>query len=111
MQTPSVIGRSFPNIPGEKSHKEARAPTSRGPSVSIPFELHDFGSSKVETFISLDVEDRGGIVLRLQIDSTGLSFLPTAIEIDDGIEIHIAGEVEAETFVSALRLALDAIRI
>ncbi len=50
--------------------------------------------------------DRGGMVLRLAIDNSESSFLPTATLTPEGVDIHIAGEAEAEAMVIALQTAL-----
>jgi hypothetical protein len=89
-----------------------RATCNEVTSVTIPYSGGAVGKIQGTLFQSTDDEDRGGVVLRLTLENEASSFFPYAekIEIDDnkigGIEIHMAGEVEAEAFLDVLRCLL-----
>ena len=75
-------------------------------SVSIPFEGAAIGEIQAARFDSIDCEDRGGCVLKVTLRNDASSFLPFARNIDGGIEIHVAGDIEAKAFLAALRALL-----
>jgi hypothetical protein len=91
---------------------DIRATCNEVASVTIPYSCGAVGKIQGTLFQSTDDEDRGGIVLRLILENETSSFFPYAknIEIYDnkigGIEIHMAGEVEAEAFLDILRCLL-----
>ena len=62
--------------------------------------------AEVTIFRSDDDEDRGGVVVRLCIKDQGSSMLPAAIATPEGIDLHIAGDAEAEAMIVALQMAL-----
>lgn len=91
---------------------DVRATCKEVSSVTIPYSSGATGKIQGVLFQSMDDEDRGGIVLRLTLENEGGSFFPFAkmSEIVNnkvgGIEIHMAGEVEADAFLDVLRSLL-----
>lgn len=91
---------------------DVRAKCREVSSVMIPYSGGAIGTIKGTLFQSSDDQDRGGIVLRVTLENGASSFFPHVkqIEIKDstigGIEIHMAGEVEAEAFLDVLRSLL-----
>ena len=59
----------------------------------------------VEGFVSLDDEDRGGVVIRLIGNDEG--FMPYAVKTAEGVEMHIAGEGEARAAIANLLAVLS----
>lgn len=64
------------------------------------------GTASATLYQSTDDEDRGGVVLRLEIEDSGSSFEPFALLTSKGVEIHLAGEAEAQAMLNALQEAL-----
>jgi hypothetical protein len=102
MENPLVIGRFDENDTSE------RAPTALVSTTSVPFEGASSGNVTVSVFRSTDSEDRGGVVVRIILENYASSFQPYAKNIADGVEIHVAGEIEGRTVVSAVKAALIA---
>lgn len=90
----------------DKRAMQPRAETTDGTSVTEIFSGGAEGALHVAMYNSTDTGDRGGAVLRLKIDSEGQAFLPYAVNIDGGVDIHIAGETEAKKVLAALRAVL-----
>lgn len=84
----------------DKRAMQPRAETTDGTSVS---EIFAGGTVHAAMFSSTGSEDRDGFVLRLKIDSDGQAFVPYAVNIDGGVEIHVAGATEAKRILAALR--------
>lgn len=106
MNPPEILGRSAGD-PNE--HAQARAGTSSGPEVTIPYTSGSIGEACVQIYTSEGDEDRGGIVIKLTIQDNASSFIPAARITPDGVEIHVAGDAEAASIVRALRGALAAL--
>ena len=99
---PEIIGRFGFN----EDETDARSSTHRVHSVSVPYEGCAAGEVTVAVFRSDDENDRGGIVLRVTLQDEGSSFLPFVKSIPSGVELHMAGDIEAESLVHALKTAL-----
>ncbi len=99
---PNIIGRNCDNTEGE------RAGTVPGPQTSIEYISGAVGIAIVQTFTSVDDEDRGGVIFRFEIDDQGSSFIPFARNTEKGVELHFAGEAEAESLINALKGVLAA---
>jgi hypothetical protein len=95
-----VIGRSDDNS------TDARAQCEVVSSVSIPFEGAASGEIDAVRMASTDGEDRGGCVLKVTLKNEASCFLPFAKNIDGGVELHMAGDIEARAFLAALRALL-----
>ena len=65
------------------------------------------GIATVQIFHSVSDEDRGGIVLRLSINDQSCSFFPHAEVTPNGVDLHIAGEAEADSILLALKMVLE----
>lgn len=100
MDNPKIIGRT------EDQNADIRAPTKLVHTVIVPFEGGANGELSVSLFRSSDDEDRGGVVLRITLRDEEQSFLPTAQIIEGGVEVHMAGDIEATTLIHALKTAL-----
>jgi hypothetical protein len=61
------------------------------------------GEMTVSVFMSTDTEDRDGIVLRITSKDSGGSYIPHAMNIENGIELHLTGAIEAKTLARVLR--------
>ena len=108
MENPDVIGRDEYAATGDISPNElngldSRASTTLARSVSIPFEAGAIGELNISKFVSTDTEDRGGVVLRITMNNDTGSFFPYAVNIDNGVELHIAGAAEATSLMDALK--------
>lgn len=101
MQEPKVLGRTF-----DDELIDERATTKLVSSVSIPYQGGAAGEITVAIYQSTDDEDRGGIVLRITSIDEAQSFISFAQIIKQGIEIHMAGAIEAKSIVKALKEAL-----
>lgn len=75
-------------------------------SSSIPFEGAAIGEIHAVRLASTDREDRGGCVLKFTLKNAASSFFSFAKNIDDGVELHMAGDIEARAFLAALRALL-----
>lgn len=90
----------------DDDHLDDRAGTREVACVTVPYEGAAIGSITVTVLKSLDVEDRGGVVLRITGKDEASSFIPHAEVLEDGLEVHLAGDIEGETLIRALRSAL-----
>ena len=72
-------------------------------AVAEEFSGGAIGELRGDLFRSTGTMDRGGVVLRLGLRDDASSFLPHAVETPDGIEIHMAGELEGRALVRVLR--------
>lgn len=104
LNNPEILGRSE-----EDNAPDVRASTRLLHTVSVPFEGGAIGKLSVSVFQSNDDEDRGGLVMRITLQNEGSSFLPVARDIEDGVELHMAGDIEARSLVHALKTALSTI--
>lgn len=99
-----------PRITGRQDYDgslDERATTELVHTVSVPFEAGAVGKVEVEAFRSTGSEDRGGLVLRITVQDQASSFVPCAKSIPSGVELHMAGDIEGETLVHALKTALS----
>ena len=103
VSTPALIGRSAGTHPVEE---HARASTSKACDEAVEYCSGAVGVARAEVFASTDDEDRGGFVLRLTTEDRGGSFHPTARLVDGGVEVHLAGDAEAEAILRALASAI-----
>lgn len=83
-------------ISGENSATEV-ADTQLDAQVRRPMAL-------VEIRRSCDTGARGGVVITIR--NPDVDFVPWAVVLPDGVEVHIAGEAEAQAILAALREAL-----
>jgi hypothetical protein len=90
----------------DKRAMQPRADTTDGSSVTEIFHGGAEGTAHVSLHHSMDTEDRGGFVLRLKIESYGQAFVPYAVNIDGGVDIHVAGETEGKRILAALKAVL-----
>jgi hypothetical protein len=104
--TPTVLGRLDTDAPEDTP--DPRAKTTLSAEVRVPFEGGAVGQVTVQIFRSEGDEDRGGVVIRVTIDDQGSSFIPHASLLPNGVELHIAGDIEGRSVVTALRAALHA---
>lgn len=85
---------------------DGRARTEQVASVTVPYEGAAIGSISVTIFKSVDEEDRGGVVLRVTGKDEASSFIPHCVQLPDGLELHVAGDIEGQSLIRALRSAL-----
>ena len=104
MQNPKILGRME-----DDDLIDERASTTLLTEKSVSYEAGAVGKVTVAVFKSNDMEDRGGVVLRLTLDDQASSFLPHSKILDNGIELHMAGDAEAASLVKALKDALASI--
>ncbi len=100
------------NILGRSENDDApdiRASTKLLHTIVVPYTGGAIGKMSVSVYQSTDNEDRGGIVLRITIQDEGSSFLPYSENIENGVEIHMAGDIEGRTLVHAIKTALSTI--
>ena len=104
MQSPAILGRME-----DDELIDSRASTQLVHTVEVPFEGGAIGKVVVTVFKSQDDEDRGGLVFRITLDDQGSSFIPHAVSLGNGIELHMAGDIEAQSLVHALKTALSSL--
>lgn len=93
---PALIGRSEDGTCG------VRSTTSWRCSVNHEFVGGACGSAQVDLFVSEDRAHRGGVVLRVRVHDDGCAMLPLAKNIPGGVELHLAGDDEADVVCTAL---------
>lgn len=103
MNKPSLIGRFGDN------ETDSRATTELLCDVSVPLVINGEGEVRISIFKSTDSGVRGGFVLRIIMDKQDSGFQPFAVNLDDGVEVHIAGEIEARQATTALKAAVSAL--
>jgi hypothetical protein len=106
MNTPSALGRQDTDSPSDAP--DPRASTTLVAEARLPFEGGAVGEVLVQLLRSTQSEDRGGLVLSVTIADQGSSFIPYARLIENGVELHIAGEIEAKSVASAILTVLQA---
>ena len=104
MQLPAILGR----MEGDELI-DSRSFTQLVHTVEVPFVGGAIGKLVVVVFKSQGSEDRGGLVLRITLDDLGSSFIPHAVSLENGIELHMAGDIEAKSLVHALSTALSSL--
>ncbi len=102
MNAPSILGRME-----DDTYIDARASTKLLHSVDVPFEAGAVGNVTVSVFKSVDEEDRGGLVFRITLNDQAQSFIPHAVSINNGIELHMAGGIEAKSLVQAIKKLVE----
>ncbi len=100
---PAILGRNPADPTGAPTQ---RAQVEEASSSSLQYATGASGKATVAVYRSVQDLDRGGMVLRFAIENGESSFLPTATLTPEGVDIHIAGEAEAEAMVIALQTAL-----
>jgi hypothetical protein len=100
-ECPTIIGRC------EDESLDPRASTERVASLRKDFHGAVCGDAWIHLFESTDYEDRGGVVIGIEIRNRDGAFIPHAESTPDGIEIHLAGDAEAAILLDGLRTALD----
>lgn len=98
---PDVIGRML-----DDDTLDGRARTEKVASATVPYEGGAIGSISVTIFKSIDNEDRGGVVLRITGTDEASAFIPHSVQLPDGLEVHLAGDIEGQSIIRALRSAL-----
>ena len=98
-----IIGRYYDNT------EYVRSDTVPGPQMSLDFVSGAQGTAKVQVFTSSDHTNRGGVVIRFEILDGDCAFIPLAKNIENGVELHFAGEAEAASLINALKGVLAAL--
>jgi len=102
-----ILGQSH----GENPDKaDVRAKAYRVCDVSVGYEGGAIGAANVQIFKSEDCQDRGGVAIRLTIRDVASSLVPSVRVLNDGLEIHLAGDSEADSMLSALEYAIKKYR-
>jgi hypothetical protein len=83
-----------------------RAPTRPTIGVTASFAAGAIGEASVTLLESTDGCDRGGFVLRLELEGASAVCLPVCRQTEDGIEIHLPGSTEADAWINALLAVL-----
>jgi hypothetical protein len=99
----AILGRNPENPGGAPS---LHAHVQEAASASLNYATGATGQASVTVYRSEQNLDRGGMVLRFAIENGESSFLPTATLTPKGVDLHIAGEAEAEAMIIALQTAL-----
>lgn len=100
------VGDSPPMVLGRRDDgtEDPRAMARLIARASQAFCQDSEGILAADLYMSEDREDRGGFVLRLRMgDATG-AFLPAVRLLPDGIEVHMAGDVEGEALLNVLQV-------
>lgn len=106
---PDLIGRIKSKVEDMAS---VRSGTALLTSASVPFNGAAIGIATVNVFESTGGGDDGGLVFRCTIRNDASAFQPHAVLIADGVDLHIAGDAEADALLSALQDATtQALRI
>jgi hypothetical protein len=100
MEELQIVGRD------DDDELSERASTERLATVKTEFTCGSAGAVRIELYRSTDDEDRGGVVLRLTSDGSDGAFLPHAVEIKGGVELHLAGDAEAGCLLFSLQQLL-----
>jgi hypothetical protein len=104
MEPLNILGR----FPGESSNTAtSRASVIPGPKIEVEYTSGALGVAIVQAYFSRYDKDWGGIVLRFTTNDISCSFIPAVKELDNGVELHLAGEAEAASFINALKGVLD----
>ena len=94
---PMILGR------GIDDEVDVRAETTLIAKSEVEYVGGAIGKLMLRVFRSTDSEDRGGIVIRIEVEDFGSSFIPHTINIANGVEIHMAGDAEAEALLRILQ--------
>lgn len=104
MTTPKILGRME-----DDDSIDERASTNLVCSEELAYEGGAVGKVTVSVFKSSHDEDRGGFVFRIEIEDCASSFIPHAVNTENGVELHMAGDIESVNLVQALKKALNKI--
>ncbi|WP_156781609.1 hypothetical protein [Comamonas aquatica] len=104
MQNPKILGRM-----DDDDTIDERSSTSHICTAEVPFEGGACGKVTVKVFKSDNDEDRGGLVFRITLDDLASAFIPHTVALENGIELHMAGDIEARSLVQALKKALSSL--
>lgn len=96
---PEIIGRVEGNGTDMASVRNC---TSQIASATMPFSAGASGIAKVTTFESNGSMDERGLTIRCTVENQGGAFLPHAELIKNGVDIHLAGEVESMAVLVAI---------
>ena len=102
--TPDLLGRAVGEPLGCES---SRSPTTLTHASAVPFEGGASGIATVEILRSTSLMDEAGYVIRCTVKDEGSAFIPHAVLIPNGIELHIAGDIESEALLLALSQAVS----
>jgi hypothetical protein len=89
---------------------QSGAELDRRSSISVPFASGAQGTIHVSAFFSRDDADKGGVMLRLELDpGDGLPHAPSARPSTGGkaLEIHLAGDAEAEAALIGMQAMIQ----
>lgn len=100
MSNPTIIGR-LTGSPSSDELLDPRAATRLAAESKEDFWGYNEGAMQVALYQSVGDEDRGGMVLTLSSDGDE-NFCPHVVQTARGIELHIAGDGEADAAVRAL---------
>jgi hypothetical protein len=103
MIRPQLIGKFGDNETDERSETELVC------HVSVPLCINGDGEARVSVFKSTNITNRGGVVIRLTMDEQDSGFQPFSKNLNNGVELHIAGEIEANSFITALKAAITSL--
>lgn len=101
MKFPKIIGKFGDN------ETDIRSDTELVSEVSVPLCINGDGEVRVSIFESTDSASHGGFVLQITMDKQDSGFQPYSVNKDDGVELHIAGEMEAKKVIKALKAAIS----
>ena len=105
-QPPALIARQADN------DLAVRAETTHKFSKTVPYAGGVQGDVTLSIYRSTDIDDRGGVVLRITSKCpSGDAFLAHAKVIDGGIEVHMAGEAEGNALLDALREGIAEMKV
>jgi len=95
---PEIVSRNYED--NQILERTSANSVALGPALWEHLFRMGGGEIAVESYLSLDDEDRGGIALKVTTRNEGP--IPFARNIENGIEIHISGEEEAFGFVRTM---------
>lgn len=101
MKNPKIIGKFGDN------ETDNRADTELVSEVSIPLCINGPGEVRVSIFESTDSASRGGFVLQITMDKQDSGFQPVVVNEEGCVELHVAGEIEANKTIKALKAAIS----
>jgi len=101
MSSHKIIGKYGDN------ETDIRSDTEIVSEVSVPLTINGLGEVRVSVFKSTDSASRGGFVLQIYMDKQDSGFQPIAVNKEECVELHIAGEIEANQVIKALKAAIS----
>ena len=105
--SPMLLRRPAGDSPESAS---ATVHTEKVSEKRVPYVSGATGTARAELFRSTDDSkaSHGGVILRVTIENGGASYAPSFRVVEDGIELHLAGEAEAEALLRAIAGAIAA---